>query len=143
MANDENDELHTDKELDVDAWDYDVKPKYVRFRLELPDGEKYLTLDEAMWNALDSQFHQTIHRAKPITDQDLTNVLQRLQSMRSWANQFGTRQEQPPVMLVNMAKRADGHGYILRVYETRQDREWNITTMGELEALERAVGGRG
>lgn len=132
-----------DKEREVDAWEYDVTPKHVRFQLVLPDGEKYLTLDQETWDSLNQQFGQEIHRAKPITENDLPNFIQRIQRMRNgpWMSS-STDDPRPAAMLINIAKRADGLGYILRVYEKAHDREWNITTYGEFDALEASVYGR-
>ncbi len=127
---------NTDTDDNIMPFEYDVTPKRVRFSIELPDGIASIALTEQEWADLTRQFDSVIHKAKPLTDNDLPNLLSRLAGMKGWAD------ARPLVTLVNMAKRADGTGYILRVYEPAQDREWNVTTWGEFEAMEEGIRGR-
>lgn len=138
MATDEKDA----KELDIDAWAYEVTPRYFRFKLDLADGEKYLTLDQETWEKFNRDFDNTIRTARPIDDNQLQYILQQIPNLKITTWQGAYQRADQAVMLVNIARRADGLGYILRIYEKRQDREWNITTIGEWEALLHAVHGR-
>lgn len=121
----------------IEEWTYDVTPKRIMFALDFADGVRYLALDAATWEKLTREFDSVVHKAKPITDNELTNLLQAISNMRG-----NSKPHLPPVPLVNLvnvARRADGQGYILRLYEPRNDREWIVSTLGEYEAMERTV----
>lgn len=122
-------------------WSYDITPEHVRFKVNLADGDVYLPVDQETWDKINGEFSRVVHNAKPISEADLVYALQRIDSIRLPDYYHNPRSKL--VEVVNMAKRADGKGYVLRVWENGlpvgNEREWNISTWGELEAMERAV----
>lgn len=129
-----NDNITDDGSI-IQPFTYDVTPKRVRFSIELPDGMVYIALTADEWADLGRTFDHVIHKAKPLTDNDLPHLLSRIDGLRHWSDRT------PLVTLVNIAKRADGTGYILRVFEPAANQEWNLTTWGEFEAMERGIRG--
>lgn len=110
---------------------YDVTPERVRF--QVPSGVDAVDLTPGEWEKIGRELDRALHNVKPLAESELSWIIQRLDGIRD----YGTNK--PLVQLVNMAKRADGLGYIFRLYESSRDREWNISTYGELDAMERAV----